>query len=114
MLENSSLDITVFTEPVDDIDAGNARVTFLHAVADGPIVDVYGSDIRLVQSLRFPGAATDGAFTRQLPAGLYNYEITLAENPSALLADTNERPQTEAFAVARVPARPRSRACWRT
>ncbi len=94
-LEGNSLDVTTFTEPVGDIDADNARVTFLHAVADGPIVDVYGSDIRLVQSLRFPGAATDGAFTRQLLAGLYNFEITLAENPSALLADTNEEIRIE-------------------
>jgi hypothetical protein len=89
-VEEGSLDITTFTEPVDDIDEGNARVTFLHAVADGPIVDVYGSDILLVQSLRFPGPAADGAFTRQLPAGLYNFELTLAENPSALLSDTVE------------------------
>jgi len=52
-------------------------------------VDVYGSNALLVQALRFPSENSDGAFTRDLPAGQIDFSVTVAENADAILTSAS-------------------------
>jgi trimeric autotransporter adhesin len=90
-LENETLTATVFTEDFDAIPAGQARITLLHTIEGESGVDLYGSSIQLIQSIRYPDAAAgrDGAFTRDVPAGRYNFDVTVAENAAVVLREVN-------------------------
>lgn len=77
-LENGTLAVTVIEEDYSPIDGNNARITIVHAVENESALDIYGSSILLVQSLRYPEGSGDGAFTRDVPAGRYNFEANVA------------------------------------
>jgi len=83
-LNNGTLTATVFTEDFSPTPAGNARITVVHAIEGESAIDVYGSGIQLIQALRFPGANSDGAFTRDVPAGRYNFEANIAESDTTI------------------------------
>jgi len=86
-----SISSTVFTEDYNAIPEGQARVTFLHTVEGESGLDLYGSGVLLAQNIRYPDAAEgrDGAFSRDIPAGRYNFDVTVAENASAVLREAN-------------------------
>jgi hypothetical protein len=88
-LENETLTSTVFTEDYDDIPEGQARITLLHTIEGESGIDLYGSGIQLIQNLRYPDVAEgrDGAFTRDVPAGRYNFDVTVAENADAVIRE---------------------------
>src|SRR5690606_16177248 len=72
------------------IPAGQARITLLHAIDGEGGVDLYGSGVLLIQNLRYPeGASRDGAFTRDIPAGRYNFDLTIAEQASSVIREAN-------------------------
>ncbi len=85
-LAAETLTVTVFEEDLAaPYEANFARITTVHAIEGAPAVDLYGSNALLVQALRFPSANNDGAFTRDLPAGEIDLEVTVAENRDAVL-----------------------------
>jgi hypothetical protein len=89
-LAAETLTATVFEEDLAaPYQANFARITTVHAIEGAPAVDVYGSNALLVQALRFPSANSDGAFTRDLPAGQIDLEVTIAENPDAVLTSAS-------------------------
>jgi hypothetical protein len=88
--ENETLTVTVFPEDYGAITSGQARITFLHAIEGESGLDLYGSGILLIQNLQYPsGGDRDGAFSREIPAGRYNFDATVAENQSAVLREAN-------------------------
>lgn len=80
---------TTFTEDFNAIPEGQARITLLHTIEGESGVDLYGSGILLIQNLQYPGGERDGAFTRDIPAGRYNFDVTVAENASAVIREAN-------------------------
>jgi hypothetical protein len=88
---DETLRTTVFTEDIGDIGSDEASLTAVHAM-DAPAIDVYGSGILLVQTLRFPSDSGDGAFTRTVPAGTYDFDVTISENQAAVLAEADDIP----------------------
>src|SRR5262249_36146594 len=84
--ENESLALTVFAEDFGDTTAGQARITFLHTIEGESGLDLYGSGQQLIQNIRYPdlAAGRDGAFSREVPVGLYDFDATIAENRDAV------------------------------
>ena len=94
------LGIKTIARPMEEIAAGNARVTVLHGAALAPAVDVYvtapGADLATetpvnetlgVESLAFGDDALPSA---DVPAGTYQIRITVDENPAAIAFDSGE------------------------
>jgi uncharacterized surface protein with fasciclin (FAS1) repeats len=78
-----------------------AQATFFNAVTAegapfGPIIDFYADGQLLVESIRYPASrgGADGAFSRSLPQGLYDYAITLEDQPQVVLASEPDVPIT--------------------
>jgi hypothetical protein len=90
-LENETLTATVFSEDYQDIPEGEARITLLHTIEGESGIDLYGSGILLIQNIRYPDAAEgrDGAFSLDIPAGRYNFDVTVAENADAVIREIN-------------------------
>jgi hypothetical protein len=90
-VERGTVTSTVFTEDFNNIPEGQARITFLHTIEDESGLDLYGSGLLLMQSIRYPDAEAgrDGAFTVDIPAGRYNFDVTIAENANTVIRETN-------------------------
>jgi hypothetical protein len=90
-VERGTVTSTVFTEDFNDIPEGQARITLLHTIEGESGVDLYGSGLLLMQNLRYPDAEAgrDGAFTVDVPAGRYNFDVTIAENANTVIREAN-------------------------
>ncbi|GAB4316160.1 MAG: hypothetical protein Kow00117_07910 [Phototrophicales bacterium] len=94
-LENDNVEAAVFVEDVNDAPSGSVRATFFNAIVEQSITDAYADGQLLVESLRYPGnRGSDGAFTRSLPQGLYDFAITLEDAPSNVLFSLPDIPLT--------------------
>jgi hypothetical protein len=91
-LENGTLTVTVFPEDFGSTTDGQARITFLHTIEGESGLDLYGSGQQLVQNIRYPDAEAgrDGAFTREIPVGLYDFDATIAENRDAVVREVDD------------------------
>ena len=84
-LEAETLVPALFVEEVDAAN-GFVAVTFFNAILEQSITDAYADGQRLVESLHYPGnRGSDGAFSRGLPEGLYDFAITLEGSTSNVL-----------------------------
>lgn len=83
-IEDGTPGLTVIAEDYSSIDAGNARITVVHSIENESAIDFYGSSILLVQALRYPEGSGDGAFTRDVPVGRYNFEVNIAESDTTI------------------------------
>lgn len=90
LVAEDSLDITIIEEDLADVPEDQARITVVHTLPAAPNVDVLGSGILLIQSLSFPSANSDGAFTRDVPPGTYDFDVTVAENADAVLIELDD------------------------
>lgn len=72
-----SLMATVFTEDYDPLEDNRAGITVFHAIEGEGAINLIGSGTQLVDFLRYPDvdAGFDGAFTRPVPAGLYDLQV---------------------------------------
>ncbi|MEO1286487.1 MAG: DUF4397 domain-containing protein [Chloroflexota bacterium] len=83
-LDDETLSATVFTEDFSPLGAGQARITFVNVIENESALDLVGSSILLVQAVRYPDGSSDGAFTRDVPAGRYNFEANIAESDTTI------------------------------
>ncbi|MEO0595575.1 MAG: DUF4397 domain-containing protein [Chloroflexota bacterium] len=76
-LENETLTATIFTEDYDPLQDNRAGLTVFHAIDGEGAVNIIGSGTQLVDFLRYPDLEQgfDGAFTRTVPAGLYDLSV---------------------------------------
>src|SRR5690606_7743439 len=83
--EDETLTATVIEEDYSPIPAGSARITVVHTIENESAIDVYGSGVQLIQALRYPDAnGGDGAFTRDVPVGRYNFEANISETDTTI------------------------------
>ena len=101
-LDDDTVALAPFIEDNREIGEDFVRATFFNGItadgaAYGPIVDFYADGQRLVEALRYPGSrgGADGAFSRQLPQGLYDFATTLQGSPQSVLASIPDVPLTE-------------------
>lgn len=85
-VEDDSLNATVIVEDYSPIDAGKARITVVHTIENEATLDIYGSSVPLISDLSYPNSVegNDGAFTRDVPAGRYNFEANIADTDDTL------------------------------
>jgi uncharacterized surface protein with fasciclin (FAS1) repeats len=99
---DDTLAFAPFIEDNSPVGDGFVRATFFNAITAegapfGPIIDYYADGQRLVEALRYPASrgGADGAFSRQLPQGLYDFAVTLTGSPQIVLASLPDAPLTE-------------------
>ncbi|GAB5492734.1 MAG: hypothetical protein Phog2KO_29490 [Phototrophicaceae bacterium] len=100
-VEDDTLTVTVIEEDYSPIPAGSARITVVHAIEYESAIDLYGSSVQLVQTLRYPGInGSDGAFTRDVPVGRYNFEANISETDTTIrLANGTELADGEYYLI---------------
>ncbi len=100
-VDAGTLTATVIEEDYSPIDAGSTRITVVHAIENESAIDIYGSSILLVQALRYPEGSGDGAFTRDVPVGRYNFEANIAETDTTIrVANGVELAEGEYYLIA--------------
>lgn len=68
---------TVFQEPsLGSIYDLSAAVTFVHAMREGPQLDIYGNNVKLAEGLSYPSEELDGAITITVTAGTFELVTT--------------------------------------
>jgi len=65
----------------------DARVLIFHAIEGAPAVDILANETRLIADLAYPGTAgnNDGAASRDVDAGTYNLQITVANDAEGVI-----------------------------
>lgn len=95
--EAGTLRAQVITENYDEVPPGETRLSFFHAIENGPAVDLLDEGEALLQRVSFAGSATgddgapnDGFAIVTVVARVYEFQIVESEDPEVLLLDLGD------------------------
>ncbi|MBC7814355.1 MAG: DUF4397 domain-containing protein [Burkholderiales bacterium] len=82
----------VFEQDLSAMTSGVSRLTFVHAIEDGPGVDILINGVPQITGLNFPGTTgdSDGIFHFGIDSDTYDIQVTAAGDPNTVLFDLQD------------------------